>query len=102
MDSFNKFFNINLGPKKRYMHPTLDTKRPHETVPVMHRTKFDVYKFKLLKDREKGRFNITDREAAMLMKRFNVKFSQDSVATLGNTGVRLYKNTNGGGYIIEK
>lgn len=102
MDSFNKFFNINLGPKKRYMHPTLDTKRPHETVPVMHRTKYDVYRFKLLKDRESGQFNITDREARILMKRFNVKFSQANAATLGNTGIALFKNPAGKGYIIRK
>jgi len=102
MDSFNKFFNINLGPKKRYMHPTLDTKRPHETVPVMHRTKHDVYKFKILKGRNKGKFNITDREASELMKKFNVRFSQSERATLGNTGIMLYKNLDGGGYIIQK
>ena len=84
------------------MHPILNTKRPHETVPVMHRTKQDVYKFKTLKDKQSGKAIITNREAQVLMKRFNVKFSTDSRAVLGNTGISLYKNPAGEGYMLEK
>ena len=102
MDSFKKFFNINIGTKKRHMHPILNTKRPHETVPVMHRTKKDIYKFKILKKMQSGTKIITNREAQELMKRFNVKFSTDSIATLGNTGISLYKNPSGEGYILQK
>lgn len=107
MITFKDFFNAgvsgNMGiTRKRHHGALLNTRRPHEPVPDMHKSKKDVDKFRSLKSKIAGRYNITDNEAKELKKRFNIKFSQNNVATLGNTGVRLYRNPDGGGYILQK
>lgn len=107
MTTFKDFFNAgtpgSMGiTRKRHHGALLNTRRPHEPVPDMHKSKKDVDKFRSLKGKMTGKYNITNNEAEELKTRFNVKFSQSNVATLGNTGITLYKNPNGEGYILQK
>lgn len=104
MEDFKTFFSLNPnGVKKRHYGTGLTPAAQKKFVPDYHKTKKDVDAFRTLKaNNEKSIRVVTDKEALELFKKFNIVEGESEVHVLGNTGITIYKNPAGTGYILKR
>lgn len=105
--TFKEFFQIDnkIGPRHLKDDGLLNTSVPHKPIAKMHQTKKDVQKFTSLKNKNVGKNIINDLEALELFNKFKINkanVDKGDRTNLGNTGVIVYKNPSGRGYILEK